>query len=252
MKCCMCGKDLAGQPAMVDRATGEAFCPQDSSYFGLHPSNRPARTVRESRPGAGAQPPPPVIAAGQAKPSTQPNVEARTASPSASGRARRTKEGMMGFLSKLFGKQSTGLRRLSLLAPIGEWGCFLTSKQGDKIIRLYGGVEIPAGEWLCFLYHLETQPDHRIIFSDAACVWLNVPKPVTLSGPGNMFYPIPKEIKGFIVEDGARAEWSNAPRALDLYLSKDDGLKFQWSWRTDRVKRIASGECTDWVSKKAA
>jgi hypothetical protein len=45
MKCCICGQNLDGQPAMVDRATGEAFCPRDSHYFGQHPSNRPHRTT---------------------------------------------------------------------------------------------------------------------------------------------------------------------------------------------------------------
>lgn len=50
MKCCICGQNLEGQPAMVDRATGEAFCSRDSHYFGLHPSNRPQRaTVHESK-----------------------------------------------------------------------------------------------------------------------------------------------------------------------------------------------------------
>ena len=49
MKCCICGQNLDGQPAMVDRATGEAFCPRDSHYFGLHPGNRPQRaTIQES------------------------------------------------------------------------------------------------------------------------------------------------------------------------------------------------------------
>lgn len=49
MNCCICGKDLTGQPAMVDRVTGEAFCERDAHYFGMHPSNRPNRsTVQES------------------------------------------------------------------------------------------------------------------------------------------------------------------------------------------------------------
>lgn len=48
MKCCICGRDLADQPAMVDHALGEAFCQQDGHYFGVHPSNRPRRAnVRE-------------------------------------------------------------------------------------------------------------------------------------------------------------------------------------------------------------
>jgi hypothetical protein len=47
MKCCICGQDLAGQPAMVDNATGDAFCSQDSQYFGLHPGNRPRRAPSE-------------------------------------------------------------------------------------------------------------------------------------------------------------------------------------------------------------
>jgi len=41
MKCCICGRDLTGLPAMLDRATGEAFCSLHSHYLGLHPSNRP-------------------------------------------------------------------------------------------------------------------------------------------------------------------------------------------------------------------
>jgi hypothetical protein len=195
---------------------------------------------------------PRAIPTGQTKLSTQPNVEARTASPGAGGSARWTKEDIMGFLSKLFGKQPAGLRRLSSLEAVREWGCYLVSRQGDKIIHLYGGVEVPAGEWLCFLYHLETQPDHRIIFSDAACVWLNVASPVKLSGFSNMFYPIPKEIKGFIVEDGARADWNDALRAIDLHLSQDEGLRFKWSWRTDRVRRLVSGDYSDWATPKAA
>ena len=49
LKCCICGKDLTGLPAMVDHATGEAFCEQDAHYFGMHPSNRPKRpTIQET------------------------------------------------------------------------------------------------------------------------------------------------------------------------------------------------------------
>jgi hypothetical protein len=48
MKCCICDKDLTGLPAMVDHATGEAFCEHDAHYFGMHPSNRPKRpTIQE-------------------------------------------------------------------------------------------------------------------------------------------------------------------------------------------------------------
>ena len=41
MQCCVCGKNLDGQPALVDRATGEAFCYGDRDYFGLDPRQRP-------------------------------------------------------------------------------------------------------------------------------------------------------------------------------------------------------------------
>lgn len=44
-QCCICGKDLTGLPAMVDHATGEAFCEQDAHYFGMHPSNRLKRPI---------------------------------------------------------------------------------------------------------------------------------------------------------------------------------------------------------------
>jgi hypothetical protein len=47
MKCCICGQNLEGQPAMVDRATGEAFCSRDSQFFGLDPSNRPHHTTSQ-------------------------------------------------------------------------------------------------------------------------------------------------------------------------------------------------------------
>ena len=47
MNCCICGKDLTGLPAMVDKPTGEAFCERDAHYFGQHPSNRPPRPAPE-------------------------------------------------------------------------------------------------------------------------------------------------------------------------------------------------------------
>jgi Tfp pilus assembly protein PilF len=46
MVCCVCGKDLAGVPAMIDRVTGEAFCESDSQYFGLDPKQRPTPAAR--------------------------------------------------------------------------------------------------------------------------------------------------------------------------------------------------------------
>jgi hypothetical protein len=166
----------------------------------------------------------------------------------------------MGLLNRLFGKkqeaaggfQSDVSRRISRLKTMEEWGGLLASKQGDTVIYLHGGKEIPAGEWLYFLYHLETQPDHRIIFSDTACFWLRIPRPFALGGPGNMYYPIPKEIKDFIIQDGSYAEWNNAFHAIDDYFSRDDGWKYQWSWRTNRVKHFMSGECSAWVSKSEA
>lgn len=167
----------------------------------------------------------------------------------------------MDFLRNLFGKkqeaaggfQPDASRRISTLKTMGEWGGLLASKQGNTVIYLYGGIEIPAGEWLYFLYHLETQPDHRIIFSDTACFWLKIPTPFDLSEPGgNMYHPIPKEIKDFIIQDGSYAEWNNAFHAIDDYFSKDQGWKNQWSWRTNRVKHFMSGECSDWVSKSEA
>jgi tetratricopeptide (TPR) repeat protein len=48
MVCCVCGKDLSGGPAMVDKLTGEAFCENDSQYFGMDPKQRPT----PSRPGS--------------------------------------------------------------------------------------------------------------------------------------------------------------------------------------------------------
>jgi hypothetical protein len=67
-----------------------------------------------------------------------------------------------------------------------------------------------------------------------------------------MYYPIPKEIKDFIIQDGSYAEWNNAFHAIDDYFSRDDGWKYQWSWRTNRVKHFMSGECSAWVSKSEA
>jgi tetratricopeptide (TPR) repeat protein len=46
MICCVCGKDLTGSPAMVDRRTGEAFCEGDSEYFGVDASQRPVPANR--------------------------------------------------------------------------------------------------------------------------------------------------------------------------------------------------------------
>lgn len=57
MQCCICGRDLTGQPQMVDRATGEAFCSADSHYFGMHPSNRPRRPAFGGSPTAMPSPP---------------------------------------------------------------------------------------------------------------------------------------------------------------------------------------------------
>jgi len=98
MKCCICGQDLAGQPAMVDQVTGDAFCSRDSHYFGMHPSNRPRRaTVEKPR-----------------------SVETPSASPASSqtaadrpGRPRSAfLQGIHGFWSDLFGR-SESTRKVS-------------------------------------------------------------------------------------------------------------------------------------------
>jgi hypothetical protein len=60
MQCCICGRDMTGQPAMVDKATGEAFCSADSHYFGMHPSNRPQRPAFGGSGNPSGMPSPPV------------------------------------------------------------------------------------------------------------------------------------------------------------------------------------------------
>lgn len=68
MQCCICGRDLTGQPAMVDRATGEAFCGADSHYFGMHPNSRPRRPAfgesgsPSAMPSQSTSAPPPAVA----------------------------------------------------------------------------------------------------------------------------------------------------------------------------------------------
>ncbi len=131
---------------------------------------------------------------------------------------------------------------------MGEWGGILVSRPGDTIIYLHGGLQVPVGEWLYFLYHLETLPDRRVVFSDAACFWLTASAPFALSGYGNMYYPVPPGIDELIGRDQNHAEWAAAFRAVDNYFSTRVGWKNQWSWRTARVKRFMSAECSDWVS----
>lgn len=139
--------------------------------------------------------------------------------------------------------------RISKLEMIGEWGGLLASKQGDKVIYLYGGEEIPTGDWLYFLYHLKTLPDNRITFSRTACFWLKVTKPFRLEGYGNMYYPVPKGIEHYIIQDGNYSEWKNAFQAIDDYFCKDKGWQYQWSWKTKGVENFMAGKCSDWISE---
>ncbi len=164
----------------------------------------------------------------------------------------------MSFLRNLFGKevaapgfQRKAERRIASLKTTGtgvrtgEWHDVYASKQGDAVLA--GGAAIPAGEWLCFLYHFEPmpRPDDRIIVSDIACFWLKIPAQIELEG--GSVYPLPDEITGSIVADGDYAEWKCAFQAIDKYLSEGEA-KYQWSWRTERVKRFMSGGSSDWIS----
>lgn len=139
---------------------------------------------------------------------------------------------------KTIGSSEPGTGRLS------EWYGFFVSKQGDGV--KYMGTKIPAGEWLYFSFHFETLPDQRIIFSDASCFWLNIPTPFFQKG--GCYYPMPPEIKAFIVRDGDYTEWKDAFKAIEDHFPKDNDLKNMWAWRTDQVKQFMLGEYPDWVS----
>lgn len=45
MNCCVCGCDLAGRPAMLDRATGDAYCERHSQYW-------PGRNAQFDKPAS--------------------------------------------------------------------------------------------------------------------------------------------------------------------------------------------------------
>ncbi len=153
----------------------------------------------------------------------------------------------MGLISNLLGSNNS-LSRIRKLKPKGEWGALLVSKKGEEVISLHGGIEIPKGIWLLFLYHLETLPDHRIIFSDVSCLWLNVLEPIELKGYSNMFRPVPDGIEKYLLKDENYPEWENAFKEIDRYFSKDEGWRYQWSWRSERVNNFMLGNCRNWIS----
>jgi hypothetical protein len=144
--------------------------------------------------------------------------------------------------------------RIAEMKMINEqWIGIAASKKGDAVIELYGSKKIPVGEWLYFAFQIKTQPDHRLIFSDSACFWLNIPDIFTIKDGSNMFRPIPEEIDPFIIQDGNYTEWKNAFQAVDDYFSNSEvryGWRNQWSWKTGRVKQFMAGQCLDWISTR--
>lgn len=151
----------------------------------------------------------------------------------------------------LFGSKKSP--RISKMSAINrEWIGLIVSKEGDKINELNGGSrkgsEVPIGNWIYFAFHIETLPDHRLIFANGACFWLSVSSPFTVDKKENsMFMPIPKGIDRFIVKDENYAEWEKAFKAIDDYFPKED-WKYQWSWRTDKVKQLMKGQLSDWIT----
>jgi len=113
-------------------------------------------------------------------------------------------------------------------------------------------VTVPVGEWLYLLHHLETLPDGRIIFADAACFWIQTAAPFAIrSLGGNMFRPVPDGTNDLVIGDGSYADWGKAFAAIDAYFSNNDsGWRYQWSWRTDRVKALMLGRYSDWITKR--
>ena len=255
MRCCICGNDMTGRPAMQDRMTGAAYCPKHSEFF--HTLKDPNNFSSCHKCGFNYSKPYSQFAQGNTPKCPNCGITLKLTEITENGKktpaASKTnsqppsRKWWQFFIRK---PQVVNLRsRISKLKTIGEWGGLLASKLGDNVIYLYGGKEIPAGEWLYFLYHLETQPDNRIIFSDTACFWLKVSNSFELSGSGNMYHPIPKEIERCFIQDESYAEWKKAFQAIDDYFYKDDGWKYQWSWKTNRVKQFMAGECSDWVSE---
>ena len=129
---------------------------------------------------------------------------------------------------------------------MGEWMGILASRDGAVAEFLYGDTDVPAGEWLYFLYHDQALPDGRHICSDTACFWVLVS--TAFRNQSHTHSPIPEEMRAFIIQDGSYAEWKDAFSAIDELFSNEESYKYQWSWRTERVKRFMTGECPDWVS----
>jgi hypothetical protein len=152
--------------------------------------------------------------------------------------------------SRIVGAESSRIAKISAINPQWNWFGLVVSKHGDTVIESSSNWRIPAGEWLYFAFHLEGQPDNRIFFAHAACFWIKTPADFEArDGFGWLFKPVPKEIDRFIVQDGNYSEWKEAFQAVDKRFSNDDHLKYQWSWRTDRVKRLMAGEYSNWVSE---
>ncbi len=147
------------------------------------------------------------------------------------------------------GQEPEASKRISTLKAMGEWGGILASRDGGAVEDLYGGSEVPAGEWLYFLHQDQALPDGRHIFSNTACFWVTIPMAFSVPSSSGLFSPIPEEMKAFIIQDGSYAEWKDAFSAIEEHLSNHEYCSYQWSWRTEQVKRFMAGECPDWVSR---
>jgi hypothetical protein len=159
------------------------------------------------------------------------------------------------FKEKKESKNSDIKERFAKIIKISTCQGYLVSKQGGKVLHdIYPNV-LNAGDWLWFIFTTSTgvrEPDGTpIIISDAACFWFTIPTEMkvnlgTSSMPINSEFP--QSILPYVTSDGTITDSSNAFNAIDSYFKKDKNWCNQWSRRTERVKNLMEGQCSNWIT----